>query len=274
MTKVLVLCVGLLAAGIAAAAEPAKVVGCSVSYDAYLDEMARAYARKTGRALETVRAGVPVAVAAALNRKAALGTGCRHVTAQERGKGAVETIIGYDMLVILVHPSNPIENLTLEQVRRVFAGQITDWGELGGVKGRPIMLVGRESEGAGVTVSFQEMVMKGLPLSDKRLARVHSGQIEGEIETNPYGIAVSGLSARRRAVKLLRLEGAPPDGPHFRDGSYPLARPLFAVTRGRPEGLAQDFIAFMLSAEGQAVMGKNAYTLADWEARRAARASP
>lgn len=263
------LCAAVLtAAPVWSSAGPAKIAACSVSFDAYLKDMAEAFALKTGTTpAELIRSGVPVSIAAALNKKSDFGCGCRHITPEEKDRGAVETEVGYDMLVIMVHPSNPVEGLTLDQVRGIFSGKITDWGLVGGVKGRPVVLVGRESKGAGVTVSFEQMVMKGEPLSQKRLSLAHSGDIEREMEANPYGVAISGLSARKRRVKLLKLEGAPPDSAHFRDGTYPLARPLFMVTKGLPQGRAKDFLDFILSPEGQAVLARNAYTLEDWKER-------
>ena len=264
-----ILCAAVLtAAPVWSAAKPAKIVSCSVSFDAYLTDMADAFATKTGSTpLQLIRAGVPVAVAAALNNKSEFGCGCRHLTPEEQARGGVETEVGYDMLVIIVHPSNPVEDISLDQVRGIFSGKITDWGQVGGVKGRPIVLVGRESAGAGVTVSFMDMVMKGEHISDKRLSLANSGGIEQEMESNPYGIAVSGLSARKRRVKLLKLEGAAPDSEHFRNGAYPLARPLFMVTKGPPQGLAKHFLDFVVSPEGQTVMGRNAYTFEDWAQR-------
>ncbi|MEK7384269.1 MAG: substrate-binding domain-containing protein, partial [Elusimicrobiota bacterium] len=155
---------------------------------------------------------------------------------------------------------------TLDEVRDIFARKITRWDQVGG-PAKPIVIVGRESADAGVAVMFDEMVMKGTPISSRRLSVLSSSEIEQEIENNPYGIAVTGISAKAREVKLLSIGGVPPDRAHFRDGSYPLARPLYLVTKGEPAGDTKDFIDFVLSKEGQQIMGKNAIAIRDWAVR-------
>lgn len=257
----------LLLPALAAGAERAlRFAGCSVSTYAYMEEMAQAYARRHGTPVDVKGGGVPLGIAAAVAGNVDLGGSCRHLLPTEKKKGAVTTAVGYDALVFIVHPSNPVSSLTLDQVRALFSGRAARWSAVGG-EDKPVVLVGREMPDAGVAVMFRAMVMKDERQKKSPLTLRNTSEIEREIETNPYGLAVSGISARGRKVKILKINGVFPDREHVRDGSYPLVRPLYLVTKGPPRGAAAHFISFVLGAEGQAVMGRRAFTLEDGRAR-------
>lgn len=269
MKKHVFLAGALTALAAAAAAQGGlKFAGCSISSFAYMKDMAKAYEAKTGVPIEVRGGGVPVGIKGVLSGTVDMAGSCRHLLKDEETKGAVPTVVGYDMLMIIAHPSNPVETLTLDQVRDIFAGKLTRWSEVGGAD-KPIVLVGRETPDAGVAVMFNEMVMKGRPLSSRRLNVLSSSEIETEIQNNPYGIAVSGISAKARKVKALKIGGVAPDRESFRSGAYPLARPLYLVSKGAPTGELKKFFDFVLSDEGQKVMAKNAIALTDGEERKA-----
>ena len=240
-----------------------KFAGCSISAGAYMKDMAKSFEEKTGIPVEVKGGGVPMGIAGTLSGNVDLGGSCRHLLKKEEEQGAVGTVVGYDMLMFIVHPDNLADSLTLEQVRSVFSGKISNWKELGGLD-QPIILVGREAEDAGVAVMFREMVMKDLPLSDKRLDLLSSSEIEKEVEANRYGIGVTGISALLRKVKVLKVDGVAPTRDNFRNGTYPLVRPFYLMTKGAPQGLARQFIDFVLSPEGQLVMAKNAVPMDDY----------
>lgn len=253
-----------------AASPGLKFAGCSISSVAYMKDMAKAFEAKTGVPVEVKGGGVPVGIAKTLEGKVQLGGSCRHLLDSEEKKGAVSTVVGYDMLVFLVHPNNPVSTITMDQLRKVFAGKITNWKELGGPD-KKIVVVGRESPDAGVATMFREKVMKGWEITPNTVDRQSTSEIEQELETNEWGIGVSGVSsAVLRKVKLLKLNVVAPDRPSFRNGSYPLARPLYLVTSGKPDGLTKQFIDFVLSADGQKIMGKNAFSLDDFCERQKA----
>ncbi len=243
-----------------------KFAGCSISTGAYMKDMGKSFEERNGIPVEVKGGGVPLGIAATLSGKVDLGGSCRHLLKGEEEKGAVATIVGYDMLMIITHPDNPAESISADQIREVFAGKITNWKEIGGAD-QPIVLVGRETEDAGVAVMFKELIMKGTPISDNRLDLLSSSEIEKEIEANRFGIGVTGISALLRKLKVLKVDGVAPNKENFRNGSYPFIRPLYLVTKGQPQGLAKQFIDFTLSPDGQAVMAKNAVPIADFRGR-------
>ena len=248
-------------------AQKLKFAGCSISAVAYMKDMAKAYEKKTGIPVEVKGGGVPMGIAATTSGKVDLSGSCRHMLKREIESGAVPTVVGYDMLMVIVHPENPVESLTIEQVRRIFSGKLANWKQAGGPD-KGIVLVGREVDDAGVAVMFKEMVMKDLPMSENRLNLLSSSEIEQEMEGNKYGIAVTGISALTRKVKVLKINGTAASRENFRNGGYPLVRPLYLVTKGRPSGPTKNFIEFVLSEEGQIVMAKNAIPIADFRFRQ------
>jgi len=258
----------LLFPGVASAEGDLKFAGCSISAAAYMKDMAKAYREKYGVPVEVGGGGVPVGIKATLDGKVQLGGSCRHLLGKEVQAGAVSTLVGYDMLVVIVHPSNPVDSLTLAQVRDIFSGRVTDWKQLGAPPGK-IQIVGREADDAGVRVMFQEMVMKGLPQAKDAIPLESSSLIEKEIESNASGVAVTGVSsAVLRKVKILKLDGVAAGKKSLADGSYPLVRPLYLVTKGAPEGEVKRFIDFVLSKEGQAIMAKNAFSIPEYKLAR------
>lgn len=245
-----------------------KTAGCSISKPAYLESVGKLFAAKKGVPVETKGGGVPVGIQATLDGDVSLAGSCRHLLDKEKKAGAVSTVVGYDMLVFITHPDNPADSVTLEQARAIFAGRLKEWKDVGGWPDQPIALAGRESEEAGVSVMLSEMVMNGEPLAGGDLKMMSSSEIEKEVERNRNSIAATGISsAKLRKVKMLKLAGVPPDREHFLDGSYPLVRPLYLVSKGKPKGTAKDFLKLVLSDEGQKVLGENVFTIAEYKTR-------
>ena len=262
-TLLATLCLMLVAGSMRA--EDLKFAGCSISAVAYMKDMAKAYREKYGVPVEVGGGGVPIGIKATLDGKVQLGGSCRHLLSKEEQAGAVSTVVGYDMLVVLAHPSNPVESLTLSQVRDIFSGRITNWKDVGG-EDQKITIVGREADDAGVRVMFQDLVMKGLPQVKDVVPLESTSLVEREMESNVSGIAVSGVSsARLRNVKILKLDGVSAGKKSLADGSYPLLRPLYLVTKGKPAGETKRFIDFVLSKEGQQIMAKNAFSIPEYK---------
>jgi len=186
--------------------------------------------------------------------------------AEANGITPVEHVIARDAIAIVVHPSNPVDNLTLQQLADIFSGRITNWSEVGGEE-RPIVLLSRESN-SGTHVYFLEQVVR---LGDKHAATLFSPDtllmsssegISAEVRQNPNAIGYDGLGYVTSDQKTIAV-AASPEGPFVQpgietvnDGSYPIARDLYMYTAGEPRGAIAAYLDWIRSPEGQVIVGE------------------
>lgn len=176
---------------------------------------------------------------------------------------ASEHVIAIDGLAILVHPSNPVNQLSTDNLAQIFSGQISNWSELGGPN-RKITLYARDDH-SGTWDTFKSLVLgKQYTLSPKAKRYESNDQLSDDVSKDPSGIGFAGLASVRGA-KLLAVSDA--NAPALKPGQltvasedYALARRLFMYTRGDQGGqLVNDFIEFTQSAEGQAIVAKSGF---------------
>lgn len=164
--------------------------------------------------------------------------------------------IARDALAIVTHPGNPVEALTRKQVAAMFAGEITDWSQVGGRKG-PIHIITRE-EGSGTREAFQKMVMAKLRISRKAVTQESNGAVKELVTHDPAAIGYMSLGLVGENLRLVRVDGVLPSNEAVMNHRYPLVRPFLFVTR-RDQALApsaQTFIDYVLSDKGQAMLQK------------------
>ncbi len=183
-----------------------------------------------------------------------------------KGKGVdpYEIKLASDGLLFIVHPSNPVSELTIAQLSGIYTGQIINWKELGG-KDSPIVALARDTN-SGTHVFFKEHVvqMEGLPTANKQLeygSRVlflpSTEAGIAEVSKNENAIFYSGLGYVTKQVKIVAIRkttGEPavlPSVDTVLSNTYPISRPLFFYTNGAPTGLIKSFIDYCLSDEGQ-----------------------
>jgi phosphate transport system substrate-binding protein len=184
--------------------------------------------------------------------------------AEANGVEPYEIHVATDALSVVVHPSNPVSELTIVQLSAIYTGEITNWQEVGG-NDTPIVALSRDTN-SGTHVFFKEHVvqMQGLPTEDKSLE--YGGDVlmlpsteEGvsQVADNPNAIFYPGLGYVTEEVKPLAIKqtadstGVLPSVQTALDGTYPIARPLLFYTDGEPTGVIKDFIDYCLSSEGQ-----------------------
>ena len=186
--------------------------------------------------------------------------------ARANGIVSVEHVIARDAIAVVVHPSNPVDRLTLQQLSDIYSGRITDWSEVGG-ENRPIVLLSRESN-SGTHVYFLEHVVRlgnkhGTTLfSPDTLLMPSSEGISAEVRQNPNSIGYDGLGYVTPDQKTIAV-AADPGGPYVlpsiktvNSGAYPIARDLYMYTAGEPQGTIAEYLAWIHSSEGQAIVGK------------------
>ncbi|MBN2084688.1 MAG: phosphate ABC transporter substrate-binding protein [Anaerolineales bacterium] len=187
-------------------------------------------------------------------------------TAQANGVDPKEITVAGDAIAVIVHPDNPIDQLTLQQVSDIFSGKINNWKEIGG-EDRPIVRVSRETN-SGTHVFFLESVIRLGRNDDKTIFSADtlllpsSEGITSEVGQNLNAIGYDGLGYITPAVKMLNL-AANPAGPFVGpsketalNGTYPIARDLYMYTDGEPTGWVKEYLDWILSAEGQEIVAK------------------
>ncbi|MBI5076442.1 MAG: phosphate ABC transporter substrate-binding protein [Nitrospirae bacterium] len=257
MAAITFLIIGAIAAEIAAAAE-LKWVGCDVLELSVMQSISKEYEKKTGVKISLDEAGATRGIVDVVSGKADIGGTCRHAIARTEERGAKLIVVAWDAIVVVTHKSNPVDNLTLEQIRNIFTGKLSNWKSVGGPD-RPVQVVAREGKLSGVGRMVRELLFKN-PEQDftpKALLFKSTGPVEETVEKTPWTIAFTGVSsAAKRSFKMLKIEGKAPSYNTIARGEYMLYRPLYLVTRQDASPEVKGFIAFVLSDEGQAIIKK------------------
>jgi phosphate transport system substrate-binding protein len=185
-------------------------------------------------------------------RAANIGMSSRSLLPEEKALYAIT--IAKDAITIIINPKNPIQDLSLEQIRQVFSGKINNWEELG-ASPHPIVLVNRE-EGSGTRESFQKFVMGKEETSLESLVQDSNGAIRQVVSNDPYAIGYISLGLVNESVKALRISGIEPTVTNIEKGKYTLVRPFLFVFNDEPEGEARSFLEFVLSPEAQKLLSQ------------------
>ena len=194
--------------------------------------------------------GSSAGIQAAQSGSAEIGMSSRWLKEGERG---LETIlIARDAIAIIVHPSNLLSDLTLNQVREIFAGRIENWSSLGG-SDQPITVVTRE-EGSGTRGAFEELIMEGERITLAALRQDSNGAVRVIVAGDPGAIGYISLGIVDERVKPLSIEGVVPSQETVSSEAYGLVRPFLFLVRGEPQGLAKEFIDYVLSPSGQEIL--------------------
>lgn len=181
-----------------------------------------------------------------------------------KGINVVEKIIAYDGIAIIVHPENPINELTLSQIKDIYTGKIKNWKELGGPD-QKISALSRESN-SGTFVFFQEHVLLKENFDPSVKLMPASSAISQSISQDKWSIGYLGLGYAKNAnVKIIKVKkddkspAITPDHNTVLDKSYPIARPLFLIFNGEPQGIMLNFLEFILSEKGQKIVEETGY---------------
>lgn len=250
----------------AAVAETLNWVGCGISKKAFMGAVSKAYTKKTGIKIALQGGGATRGIVDVAAGKADMGGSCRHILLRKEEGGVKLVPVGWDALAVITNKSNPVGNLTLEQVKQIFSGLIINWKQVGGPD-REIQVIARRGRISGVGRMARELVFKN-PKKDftsgAKLVK-SSGPLEKKIEKTPWTIGFTGISsARKRSVKILNLEGKRLSYENIANGDYILYRPLYLVVPRKSSPEVKKFVSFILSEEGQgAIRREGTVTKAD-----------
>ncbi len=167
-------------------------------------------------------------------------------------------VIARDGIAIVAHPDVNVSDLTVEQVRDIFSGKVTNWKDLGG-DDQNIIVVSRE-EGSGTRGAFEEMVMgEDALIAATAILQPSNGSIRTTVSTTPYSVGYLSFGYLDETVKKISIGGVAPTEPNAADGTYPIVRPLNMLTNGEPTGAVKAFLDFILSDAGQKLVIEDGY---------------
>ena len=182
-----------------------------------------------------------------------IGLSSRYLKDEEKEKGLSETILAFDGIAIIVNPENPVSDLSLETLAKVFTGEIKNWSEIGGADAE-IVLIGREAA-SGTRDGFESIVgVEGI--CQYRNELTSTGDVVTTIAGNPNAIGYASLASLKDNVKALSVNGVSPSEETVKDGSYAIQRPFVLVTLTETplSKTAQKFFDYALSEEAREVI--------------------
>jgi|LQYC01.1.fsa_nt_gi phosphate binding protein len=204
--------------------------------------------------------GSGIGVAGIIDGTCDIGDSSRSMKEQElsnavsKGVNPKANLVAMDGIAVVVHPSNKVNGLTKNQLKDIYIGKISDWSALGG-ESQKIVVVSRDSSG-GTFESFGEMALDKEKVRSDALMQASNQAVASTVAKTPGAIGYVGLGYISSQVKALTLNGVMPSKETVLSNKYSLARPLFMYTNGAPQGVVKDFLDFVLSEEGQKLVGE------------------
>jgi phosphate transport system substrate-binding protein len=219
--------------------------------------------------IEVQGGGSSVGVTSAGEGTVAIGNASRNVKESEFGEFPELQVytIAYDGIAIVTNPDLELPSLSIDQVKAIFAGEITNYAEVGGPDAE-IVVVSRE-EGSGTRAAFEELVMESgeeaAVISENAILQQSNGQVRTTVSTTPDAIGYLSFGFLDESVNTVAIDGVDPSVANVKNESYPIFRPLNMLTNGAPDALAQAFLDYILSPDGQAIVAEDYITVTDEE---------
>lgn len=213
--------------------------------------------------IEVSGGGSSVGVAALIDGTTDIADHSRPMKSSEFEKAVTNDVVPFqwhianDAIAVVVHLSNPVQDLTLEQLKEIYLGNITNWSQVGGNDG-PILVVSRDSS-SGTFETWGTKVMDKEDVFSGAIYATSNADVANEVSNNPNAIGYVGIAYVTPQLKALTVGGRVASLETAINYSYPIARPLFMSTNGFPSGAVLDVILYVLSDEGQALVQEVGY---------------
>ena len=239
--------------------ETKVTVSGSTSVGSPMEKLAEAFEGKnSGVKVEVQQLGSSAGIKNAIEGVSEIGMSSRDLKDEEKSSGLKETIIATDGIAVITNKANKVTDLTLDQVKDIYTGKITNWKEVGG-EDAPIVVVSRE-DGSGTRDGFQEKVgfeseelIKDAQISDG------SGNIKSTVEGNANAIGYISFGYVDEAVNAVKVDGVEINHETVANNEYVIARPFILVNKDGISDNAQALIDFILSDEGQSILEEKGF---------------
>lgn len=227
----------------------------STSVGPLTEKLAVAYSEEHPNVkIEVNQIGSSAGITNAISGVSEIGMSSRDLKEEEKSEGLTETIIAYDGIVVVTHPSNKVNDLTMEQVKQIFTGEVTNWKELGG-EDLEIVVVSRE-DGSGSRDAFQEIVgYSSGELVREAIIASGNGNIKTTVATNKHAVGFISFEYVDETISTVKINGVESTAENVLNNTYSLSRPfLFVHKEGQLSEEGQKFIDYILSDDGQAIV--------------------
>ena len=228
--------------------------GCSVSVPGYLTNLARDYEKETGVKVMVLGGGSVRGLTDLAEGRTDFAASCQSKTPDDPEN--FEYIIAtWDAMVFIVHKSNPVSSITPQQVRDIYNGRISNWKQLGGPDLKLISVITTPKGFGGIGEALEKYILNGKRPQPQKNSTLQASSVaiwEQLVADMPEGFASTGYgSARKRNVKILKVNGIAPTRENIISGKYPYRRPLFIVVKKHARPEVRKFVDFVLSRKGQ-----------------------
>lgn len=225
----------------------------STSMSKVIGALSETFESDTGITVTYNATGSGAGIQAVEEGRCDIGLSSRSLKDEEKAKGLKETVLALDGIAVIVNPQNKVDGLTLEDVSKIYTGEIKNWKELGGEDGE-IVLIGREA-GSGTRDGFESVT----DTEDKckyRQELTSTGDVITTVAGNPNAIGYASISAVKDSVKVIDIDGVSPSEETVKDGSYAIQRPFVLVTREKEDlsDSAQKFFDYITGKDANQVI--------------------
>lgn len=222
----------------------------STSMEEVIGVLAETFEQDTGITVTYNPTGSSAGVKAVIAGTCDIGLSSRALKEEEKAQGLTETILAYDGIAVIVNPENPVSNLSVEAIAKIYTGEITNWSEIGGEDGE-IVLIGREA-GSGTRDGF-ESITDTEGSCKYRQELTSTGDVITTVAGNPAAIGYASVASVKGSVKIVTVGGAAPSEEAIKDGSYVLQRPFILVTGtdAKLSDSAQKFFDYITSEKAR-----------------------
>ena len=225
----------------------------STSVGPLAEKLAHAYSEQDNTKIEINQIGSSAGITNAISGVSEIGMSSRDLKEEERASGLEEIVIAYDGIVVVTHPTNKVKDLTIEQVKKIFTGKVTNWKELGG-DDLEIVVVSRE-DGSGSRDAFQEIVdYSSGELIRNAIIASGNGNIKTTVGNNKHAVGFVSFEYIDESISTIDINGVAATAENVLKKQYNLSRPfLFVHKEGQLTKAGQRFIDFILSEDGQLI---------------------
>ena len=225
----------------------------STSMEKVIGALGEAFQNDTGISFTYNPTGSGSGIKAVQEGRCDIGLSSRDLKAEEKEAGLTATVLAYDGIAIIVNPENPVNDLSVETIAKIYTGEISNWSEVGG-NDAEIVLIGREA-GSGTRDGF-ESITDTEDACQYRQELTSTGDVITTVSQNPGAIGYASVASVKDTVKAVTVDGVAPTDETIKDGSYVVQRPFVLVTKSDAElsEAAQKFYDYITSADANEII--------------------